>query len=185
MCHSDTAGSLSTSAWSRCVPLWGPCATPDTNKPCVAIRGHPCRGCTCVTCHQAPHIKSSLNSHPCTPPAAWRTEFLSQTLRRVMGQSRNSGAGRVEILDNTLDLRISLRPLLSWTSWCSTVVPLDSFLIAGGSMTNVRAWNYGNAAKIFILTNVFLVLHCDFSLINHIKFIIKNAPQKFASEVFF
>lgn len=45
--------------------------------------------------------------------------------------------------------------------------------------------NCGNAAKAFILTNTFSVLHCDFSLINHIKFIIKNAPQKFASEVFF
>ena len=65
--------------------------------------------------------------------------------------------------------------------------PLESslFLIAGGSTTNARAWNCGNAAKTFILTNTFSVLHCDFSLINHIKFIIKNAPQKFASEVFF
>lgn len=42
-----------------------------------------------------------------------------------------------------------------------------------------------NAAKIFILTDIFSVLHCDFSLINHIKFIIKKMPLKFASEVSF
>lgn len=34
-----------------------------------------------------------------------------------------------------------------------------------------------NAAKIFILTDIFSVLHCDFSLINHIKFIIKKCPS--------
>lgn len=97
-------------------------------------------------------------------PAAWRTEFWPQTLRRMLWHSSSSGVGRVGLLlDNTLDLRISLRPWLSWTSWRSTVVPLEaSFLIAGGRTTNVRAWNYGNAAKIFILTNIFSVLHCDF-----------------------